>query len=122
MHINDVTAVNDAPDAVDDGTQAAPAVTVNEDTAATGINVLGNDSDPDGDPLSVTAASSPNGTVTINADGTLNFTPAANFNGDTTITYTVSDGHGGSDTATVYVHVTAVNDAPDAVDDGTQAA
>ena len=66
----------------------------------------GQRSDPDGDPLSVTATSSPNRTVTINADGTLNFTPAANFNGDTTITYTVSDArqqrHGDS-----VMHVTA---------------
>ena len=107
-----VTPVNDAPDAVDNGTALAPAVTTNEDTAVNNINVLGNDSDPDNDPLTVTAASSPNGTVTINPDGTLNFTPAANFNGATTISYTISDGQGGSDTATVYVTVTPVNDVP----------
>ena len=107
-----VNPVNDAPDAVDNGTALAPAVTTDEDTAALNINVLGNDTDPDNNPLTVTAASSPNGTVTINPDGTLNFTPAANFNGNTTISYTISDGQGGSDTATVYVTVNPVNDAP----------
>ena len=112
-----VTPVNDAPDAVNDGTALAPAVTTAEDTAANNINVLGNDTDPENNALTVTAASSPNGTVTINADGTLNFTPAANFNGDTTISYTISDGQGGTDTATVYVKVTPVNDAPVAQDD-----
>ncbi len=100
-----VTAVNDVPVAVDD------AATTNEDQPVT-IGVLGNDSDVDGDPLTVTAASSPNGTVVINADGTISFTPAANFNGPTTITYTISDGKGGTATATVNVTVNAVNDAP----------
>ncbi len=117
-----VAPVNDAPDAVNDGTVAASAVTTNEDVAATNIVVLANDTDPEGNPLTVTAASSPNGVVTINADGTLNFTPATNFNGDTTITYSISDGQGGTDTATVFVKVNPVNDAPDAVNDGTVAA
>ncbi|PIE46407.1 MAG: hypothetical protein CSA44_00005, partial [Gammaproteobacteria bacterium] len=90
---------------------------IDEDTAANGINVLGNDSDPDGDPLTVTSATSPDGTVTINPDGTLNFTPTPDFNGDTTITYTISDGKGGTDTATVYITVNPVNDIPFADDD-----
>ena len=107
-----VASANNAPDAVDNGMASAPAVTTNEDTAVSNINVLGNDKDIDGDALTVTAASSPNGTVTINPDGTLNFAPTANFNGNTTISYTVSDGHGGTDTATVYVTVNPVNDAP----------
>ena len=90
--------------------------TVEEDHSVT-INVLGNDTDANGDTLTVTAAASPNGSVTINPNGTLTFTPAANYNGPATITYTVSDGHGGTDTATVNVTVTPVNDAPDAVND-----
>ena len=93
-----------------------------EDSGASApITVLANDVDVDGDTLTVTAATSPNGTVTINANGTLSFTPAANFNGATTISYTISDGNGGSDTATVFVNVTPVNDAPDAIDDGSAA-
>jgi large repetitive protein len=84
----------------------------NEDTIVSNINVLGNDSDPDGDPLTVTTASAVNGTVTINGDGTLNYTPNLNFNGTDTITYTISDGQGGTATAKVIVTVAAVNDAP----------
>jgi Ca2+-binding RTX toxin-like protein len=101
---------NRAPDAVND------SAATNEDTAVI-VDVLGNDTDPDGDPLTVTEATSPDGQVTINGDGTLTFTPDENFNGDTTITYSISDGNGGTDTATVNVHVTPVNDDPVAVDD-----
>jgi large repetitive protein len=100
-----VTPVNDAPVAANDN------ATTNEDQPVT-IGVSGNDSDVDGDSLTVTAATSPNGAVTINPDGTITFTPAANFNGATTITYTISDGNGGTTTATVNVTVNAVNDAP----------
>ena len=83
--------------------------------------MLGNDSDPDGDKLTVTAASSPNGTVSINPDGTLNFAPNPDFTGTAAITYTISDGRGGSSTATVILQVTAVvNRPPVAGGDGTQ--
>ena len=74
-----MNAVNDGPVATDD------AVSTDEDTAVT-IDVLGNDSDVDGDSLTVTAATATNGSVTINADGTLSYTPNANFNGTDTIT------------------------------------
>ncbi|WP_299590091.1 tandem-95 repeat protein [uncultured Tateyamaria sp.] len=102
--------INRGPDAAED------TATVDED-GSVDIDVLGNDSDPDGDPLEVTDATSPDGDVTINADGSLTFEPNENFNGPTTITYTVSDGNGGTDTATVNVTVNPVNDAPDAVND-----
>ncbi|WP_203301827.1 cadherin-like domain-containing protein, partial [Marinobacter sediminum] len=108
-----VNAVNDAPVANDDG-----VFSTDEDTALTNLNVLGNDTDVDGDTLSVTAASAANGTVTINDDGTLDYTPNENYSGDDSITYTVSDGNGGEDTATVAITVNAVNDAPVANDDG----
>ncbi|MCE8514535.1 tandem-95 repeat protein, partial [Ruegeria pomeroyi] len=81
-----VTGVNDAPVAVDD------TVSVAEDGSVS-IAVLGNDSDPDGDSLTVSGASDPaNGSVVVNADNTLSYTPDANFNGTDTFTYTVSDG------------------------------
>ncbi len=105
------TVTNPAPTATNDSATTA------EDTPIPAINVLGNDTDPDGDPLTVTAASAPNGTVTINPDGTLNYVPNANFNGTDTITYTISDGDGGTSTAAVTVTVTPVNDVPVAVDD-----
>jgi CshA-type fibril repeat protein len=87
-----------------------------EDTPVT-IDVLGNDSDPDGDDLTVTEATSPDGTVSINPDGTLEFTPNRDFNGEATITYTITDGNGGEDTAAVTVTVNPVNDGPLAEDD-----
>ncbi|WP_139837876.1 Ig-like domain-containing protein, partial [Roseovarius litorisediminis] len=105
-----VTPVNDAPVAQDDS-----AVTAEDGNVQ--IAVLDNDSDVDGNPLSVTQATAQNGTVVINPDGTLSYTPDADFNGTDTIGYTVSDGQGGSDTATVTVNVGAVNDAPVAQDD-----
>src|SRR5207247_1407256 len=70
-----VTAVNDAPVA------NADAATTAEDTPVT-IAVLGNDTDVDGDTLSVSGVSAPShGSVIANADGTITYTPAANYNG-----------------------------------------
>ncbi|CAI2289728.1 hypothetical protein IFVP69_C1110163 [Vibrio parahaemolyticus] len=101
----DVTPVNDAPVAKDD------IATTQEDTAVT-IDVLPNDTDVDGDKLSIQSASVPEaqGKVEI-VDGKLVFTPAENFNGDAEITYTVTDG-ALTDQATVKVTVNAVNDTP----------
>ena len=87
------------------------AAATDEDTPVT-IDVLANDSDPDGDALTVSSASAANGTVVVNPDDTLTYTPGADFNGSDTITYTVSDGNGGSSSATVAVTVAPVNDAP----------
>ncbi|EHR4995694.1 tandem-95 repeat protein [Vibrio parahaemolyticus] len=100
-----VTPVNDSPVAVDDTTS------IQEDTAVT-IDVLTNDTDVDGDKLSIESASVPKeqGTVEV-VDGKLVFTPAENFNGDAEITYTVTDGEL-SDEAKVTVTVNPVNDAP----------
>ena len=129
LTLGPVTPVNDAPVATDDG-----PVPVTEDIPVSG-NVLPNDSDVDGDPLSVTQfviAGDPSvhtagdtavipgvGTLTIGADGAYTFTPALNYNGPVPVaTYTVSDG-ALMDTATLTLGpVTPVNDAPVAVDDG----
>ncbi|HHX8287995.1 TPA: tandem-95 repeat protein, partial [Vibrio diabolicus] len=101
----DVTPVNDAPVAKDD-----TAIT-DEDTPVT-IDVLLNDSDVDGDKLSIESASVPKeqGTVEV-VDGKLVFTPGENFNGDAEITYTITDGVL-TDQAKVTVTVNPVNDAP----------
>ncbi|HCH1001054.1 TPA: tandem-95 repeat protein, partial [Vibrio parahaemolyticus] len=100
-----VTPVNDSPVAVDD------TVSTQEDTVVT-IDVLPNDSDVDGDKLSIQSASVPEaqGKVEI-VEGKLVFTPAENFNGDAEITYTVTDGQL-TDEAKVTVTVNPVNDAP----------
>lgn len=87
-----------------------------EDTPVV-IDVLGNDTDPNGDPLTVTAATAPNGTVGINPDGTLTYTPNPDFNGPDVISYTVTDPAGNTATSTVAVTVTPVNDAPVAAPD-----
>jgi len=108
-----VNPINDAPVAVDDGASTS------EDTPVV-VPVLGNDTDIDGDPLTVIDVTDPaNGSVTVNADGTITYTPDSNFNGTDTFTYTISDGEGGVDTATVTVVVDPDNDAPTAVDDGS---
>ncbi|MBK7197021.1 MAG: tandem-95 repeat protein [Myxococcales bacterium] len=107
-----VTAVNDPPVAIDD------ARTTAEDTALaiTTASLTANDTDIDGGALTVTAVSgATNGTVTL-AGSTATFTPAANFTGAATFTYTVSDG-AATDTGLVTITVTAVNDPPVAVDD-----
>ncbi|CAE6904890.1 COG2931 RTX toxins and related Ca2 -binding proteins [Vibrio sp. B1FIG11] len=105
-----VNPINDAPVANDDS-----AVT-DEDTPVT-IDVLPNDTDVDGDTLTIVNASVPaeQGTVEI-VDGKLVFTPADNFNGEATISYTVSDGEL-EDSAEVSITVNPINDAPVANDD-----
>jgi VCBS repeat-containing protein len=108
-----VTAVNDAPVARHD------TATVTEDSAGTSGNVLGNDTDVDpGTTLIATLDAGPaNGTVTLASNGTYTYRPNTNFNGPDSFTYTASDGAAVSNVATVTIAVTAVNDAPLAVND-----
>ncbi len=107
-----VTAANDPPSAKDDSARTL------EDTPIKAIDVLGNDTDVDDDQLTTSAVTQGrNGSVTINADNTLSYIPKANFCGTDSFTYTISDGKGGTDTATVNVKVKVVNDAPTADDD-----
>ncbi len=106
-----VTPVNDAPVA------GADALAADEDTAAEVATaaLLGNDTDVDGDSLTVTAVGPVDqgaGTVSLSSDGLgLTFTPAADFTGAATFPYSVSDG-AASATATVTVTVGGRNDAP----------
>jgi len=101
-----VTSVNDPPVPED------IRVTTEEDTSVT-IEVPRKGIDPDGDKVFVTDVSQGiHGAVTINADGTLMYSPRANFCGTDTFTYTLEDDKGGSGTATVGVTITAVNDSP----------
>ena len=92
------------------------SATTNEDNTVI-INVRANDSDPDGDPLTITSNTQPsNGTANCSATN-CTYNPNANFNGSDSFTYTVSDGRGGTSTATVSVTVTPVNDPPVATND-----
>lgn len=105
-----VENVNEAPTVTDD------SYTVPEDgalTAPSGTGVLANDSDLDGDPIvAVKSVDVSHGVLSLGADGSFSYQPAANYNGSDTFTYTVSDGKGGSNTGTARITVTPVNDAP----------
>ncbi|PZD72635.1 Leukotoxin [Acaryochloris thomasi RCC1774] len=97
--VSDVIAPNGNPDAVDD------SVTTDAGVAAI-VNVLANDTDPDGDPITVDAVGdATSGTTALNDDGTVTYTPNDGFVGDDSFTYDVSDGNGGTDTAVVSVSV-----------------
>lgn len=87
-------------------------VATTDEDAPVVISVLGNDSDPDGDPLTITGVTQgTKGGVSIGGV-TVTYTPNQNLNGADTFTYTISDGHGGTATATVHVTITPINDAP----------
>src|SRR5207249_1647107 len=93
-----VTAVNDPPVAANN------AYTTAEDTPLTvwAPGVLGNDTDADGDPLAAVLVAGPShGSLTLNADGSFSYTPAANYNGSDSFTYKANDGALASNTATV---------------------
>ncbi|WP_339897328.1 VCBS domain-containing protein [uncultured Gilvimarinus sp.] len=95
-----VSAVNDAPVAVDDVVDSVP----NNSTGIV-IDVLANDTDAENDDLTVFSATAETGTVTINADGTLNYVPASGFIGTDNIVYQVNDTSGASDLGNVTVSV-----------------
>ncbi len=100
--------INDAPVAIDDNAITAENTSVN---LTVDDIVTPNDTDLDGDTLTISAVSNPvNGSVVLNANGSVTFSPDANFSGEATFDYTVSDGNGGTDTATVTVYVPGLND------------
>jgi VCBS repeat-containing protein len=109
-----ITAVNDAPVAVND------SYTVDEDTplSVPGNGVLANDTDADSSSVTAALVSGPaHGTLTFNADGSFTYNAAANFNGADSFTYLATDGSLSSNVATVNLTVSSANDAPAAVDD-----
>ena len=138
-----ICGVNDAPVVVNDTAQAVEAGGVNNQTPGvnpTG-NVLSNDSDPDGDSLSVSAITGGTvgqplvgtyGTLTLNANGSYNYVvdntlpavQALRLSSDQlseSFTYTVSDGQGGTTPAQLLVVISGKNDAPVAANDSITA-
>lgn len=107
-----VTAQPDAPVAENDSYD----VEENDVLVIGAINgVLSNDTDADGNPLSaslVPDSGTNHGVLTFNTNGSLTYTPAADYVGEDSFEYTVSDGNGGSDTASVTITVGALNKAP----------
>ncbi len=109
-------AANNTPVAV------ADTYTTAEDTVLTvaAPGVLSNDSDPDSDSIIVVVGSTvqpTHGTVALNSNGSFIYTPAADYFGADSFVYTINDGRGKTATATAAINVTAVNDAPRAVND-----
>jgi hypothetical protein len=106
---------NNAPTAVDDSYSVLHDQTLTD--SAPGL--LGNDTDPDGDPLTAALQTTPtNGSASVNGDGSFSYTPDSGFTGTDTFTYVASDGFGGADTATVTITVNDdPNSAPKAVYD-----
>ncbi|WP_283241060.1 Ig-like domain-containing protein, partial [Pseudoalteromonas piscicida] len=98
-----VTPVNDSPVANPD------TATINEDSSTT-VNVVANDTDTEGDSLTITTVSADSGSATIVANQ-IQYTPQADYNGTAVVTYTVSDGEAAT-SATLNITINSVNDAP----------
>jgi hypothetical protein len=118
----DPVPANDPPTATDDALSVDAATSLVINVAS---DLLANDSDANGDPLSLSSFTQPaNGTLVDNGDGTLTYTPNASFAGADSFAraigfatdnfaYTLSDGNGGTDTATVAVTVVAPTPVPE---------
>ena len=104
-----VVFTNRAPVAVND------VIRVNRNASATLIPVLANDSDVDGDTLTVTSVTAPANGTSSNSGNAVLYTPRTGFFGTDIFSYTISDGKGGSATATVTV--TVADQPPVAIDD-----
>jgi subtilisin family serine protease/subtilisin-like proprotein convertase family protein len=81
------------------------------------VAVLANDTDPDGDPLTILSIDGVSGGSAVIEGDSVRFTPDANFNGMANFTYTIGDGRGGTSQSYADIQVFAVNDAPTAVAD-----
>lgn len=106
---------------IQSGTLAFNDTATTQEDAPILINVVENDVDTDGDPITITSVGNAgDGSVVNNGDGTVSYSPRADFFGNDSFTYTISDGIN-SDTATVNITVNSVADNPTARDDYVQA-
>ncbi len=113
--VNDVKEIG-SPGTISNYTPVAgnDSETTAEDVAVT-FNVLTNDSDANLDTLTIASFTvTSDGVLVSNGSGSFTYTPALNFNGSDSFTYTITDGRGGTATATVSIGVTLVNDQPTA--------
>lgn len=108
--VPDIIDENSAPVAVDDSgfvTGFGQVLTIDDGF------LLSNDTDGDGDALALTAVgNATNGSVSIDANGDVVFTPGAGYSGPATFEYTVSDGQGGTDTGLVTLTVSPSEPPP----------
>ncbi|HSC69137.1 MAG TPA: cadherin-like domain-containing protein, partial [Cellvibrio sp.] len=88
------------------------AATEDSPLTISAATLLGNDTDADGDPLTIDSVQGATNGIVALVNGNIIFTPAVNYSGPASFTYTVKDGKGGSDTATVNLTVEPANDAP----------
>ena len=109
-----VEPVNDLPVSTDDAYSIGEDATLIVEAAG----VLANDTDVEGDPLSAVLVDAPaNGTLTLAADGSFEYTPALDFHGEDSFTYLANDGTADGNLATVSITVEPVNDLPISTDD-----
>lgn len=109
-----IRSVNDPPQAVADSYGTAE----DTDLIVPAPGLLGNDADVDGDALTATLLAAPaHGSIHVQADGAFRYTPDPDSHGSDAFTYVLSDGQGGSATASVSLNIEAVNDAPLAEND-----
>jgi RHS repeat-associated protein len=104
-NVNEIPTLTGTPAALTAGTEDIP-YNISASLLLQGFT------DVDGDTLSVSGLTASNGTLTNNGNGTYNFAPNANFNGNVSLTYKVTDGNGGIVPATQSFAIAAVNDAP----------
>jgi len=111
----DLQPSNTSPVAVDD------TVNITAGSGGLTIDVLANDTDADGDTLSITTVGTPTagGSATIGVEGGIDYTPPQEFTGTETFTYQIGDGNGGSDTATVTVNISAPSNTTPVANDDT---
>ncbi len=116
----DVVLATSDPDGGSSTSPVANDYDVYPEGSPTTVAVLADDYDQDGDPLTVTAVGTPSaGTAVINAGTTITYTPTSGTTATTdSFSYTISDGHGGTLTATLYVFLT---DPASVANDGTVA-
>ncbi len=106
-----ISPVNDPPEAMDDSALAAIGETIR-------INLLANDSDPEGDEISTSLIQAPiHGTVVVQTDGQAVYTPTSDYSGADSFTYRAEDTSEAATSATVRIEVSGANRPPVAVDD-----